>query len=87
MNRGDCREAIFRDGLDQLGWARAELERRTKGDRAKIRIARRRCTETVFTLKWIAAQLPMATWTQVAHRLQQMKDKSQAQSHNELHPG
>ena len=42
---------------------------RAKGDVRKIRIARRLRAETAVTLKWIATELHMGTWTPVANRL------------------
>ena len=35
----------------------------------KVRLARRVRAETSVTLKWIAAELHMGTWTHVANRL------------------
>jgi hypothetical protein len=61
--------------LDKLGWAGAELAARPKGDARKIRIARRLRAETAVTLKWIATELHMGTWTHVANRLQTTKGK------------
>jgi hypothetical protein len=60
---------ILKEELDQLGWTGTELAGRAKGDARKIRIARRLRTETAVTLKWIAAELQMGTWTHVANRL------------------
>ena len=55
---------------------RTEWPQRAKGDARKIRIARRLRTETAVTLKWIAAELNMGTWTHMANRL----------SHNSAQP-
>ena len=52
-----------------MGWASAELGQRLKGDREKVRMARRLRAETTVSLKWIAACLVMGTWTYVANRL------------------
>jgi len=60
---------LVREELKGLGWTNQELERRRKGDREKVRIARRLRRETTVTLKWIAACLVMGTWTYVANRL------------------
>jgi hypothetical protein len=49
-----------------------------------VRIARRLRVETAVTLKWIAEQLHMGTWTHVANRLQQAKDKSESNNQHEL---
>ena len=60
---------IIREELRTLGWESAELGRRLKGDREKVRIARRLRAETTVSLKWIATGLQMGTWTYVANRL------------------
>ena len=57
--------------LDKLGWPGAELATRAKGDPRKIQVARRLRAERAVTLKAIAAELLMGTWTHVAKRLQQ----------------
>ncbi|MCU0784543.1 MAG: hypothetical protein MUF81_10985 [Verrucomicrobia bacterium] len=75
---------ILQEELDKLGWTGAELNRRAKGDARKIRIARRLRTETAVTLKWIAAELHMGTWTHVANRLQNAKDKNESRQQDEL---
>jgi hypothetical protein len=40
--------------------------------------------ETAVTLKWIAAELHMGTWTHVANRLQNTKDKGKSTNQHEL---
>ena len=55
--------------LKGLGWREAELERRQKGDPAKLRIAIRLRRETTMTLQWIAQTLHMETKTYLAHLL------------------
>jgi len=55
--------------LKGLGWREAELERRQKGDPAKVRIAIRLRRETTMTLQWIAQTLHMGTKTHLAHLL------------------
>jgi hypothetical protein len=69
MNRGDRREAIFR----RLGWKETDLEQHRKGDRRKVKIARRLRQETTMTLQWIADRLKMGTWAHVANRLHHLK--------------
>ena len=64
---------LLNEELDKLGWTRAELARRPKGDARKIRIARRLRAETAVTLKWIAAQLHMGAWTHVTNLLSRAK--------------
>ena len=66
---------ILNEELDKLGWTGTELARLAKGDPRKIRIAQRLRTETAVTLKWIAKELRMGTWTHVANRLQKTKGK------------
>ena len=75
---------ILNEKLDTLGWRAAELAHWAKGDAHKIRIARRLRAETAVTLKWIATELHMGTWTHVANRLQNAKDKNKSKNQNEL---
>ena len=70
---------ILNEELDQLGWVATELAGRAKGDARKIRIARRLRAETAVTLKWIAAELHMGTWTHVANRLSEKPDQTNHQ--------
>ena len=60
---------LVAEELDKLGWPSAELARRAKGDSRKIYIARRLRTETAVTLKWIAKELHMGTWTHMSNLL------------------
>ena len=60
---------ILNEEPDKLGWTDAELAARAKGDARKIGIAKRLRDETAITLKWIAKELHMGTWTHVANRL------------------
>jgi len=60
---------IIKEELARLQWTVRDLQTTLKGDRRKIRIAKRLRAETTMTLKWIAAQLHMGTWTHVANRI------------------
>ena len=60
---------IMQEELRSLGWPKAELKRRRKGDEAKVALARRLREETAVSLRWIAQNLHMGTWTHVANRL------------------
>jgi len=60
---------ILNEELDKLGWTGAELAGRAKDAARKIRIVRRLRAETAVTLKWIATELHIGTWTPVANRL------------------
>lgn len=62
---------IVQEELERLGWTEAELRRRRKGDAAKVAVARRLREETAVSLKWIAENLHMGTWTHVSNRLHQ----------------
>jgi REP element-mobilizing transposase RayT len=75
---------ILGEEMDKLGWSAAELAQRAKGDARKIRIAQRLRAETAVTLKWIAEELHMGTWTHVANRLQNAKDKNESNNQHEL---
>jgi len=57
--------------LKRLRWAPEELARRRKGDARKVRMALRLRRETTMTLKWVAKELHMGTWTHVSNLLSQ----------------
>jgi len=54
-----------------LGWSGAELAQRRKGDPEKVALARRLGAETTMSLKWIASELRMGSWTYVSNLLGQ----------------
>jgi hypothetical protein len=60
---------IVQEELKRRGWTKAELKRRRKGDEAKVSLARRLREETAVSLRWIAENLYMGTWTHVSNRL------------------
>jgi hypothetical protein len=60
---------IVREELKRLGWTKAELKRRRKGDEAKVTLARRLRQETAVSLRRIAENLHMGTCTHVSNRL------------------
>ena len=62
-------ERIVKGELTRLKWTDKDLRQTPKGEKRKIRIARRLREETTMTLKWIAERLNMGTWTHVANRL------------------
>ena len=70
--------------LDKLGGTGAELAKRAKGDARKIGIAQRLRVETAVTLKWIAKELHMGSWTHVANRLKNAKSENDANKQSEL---
>ena len=62
-----CR--IVKEELKRLGWTNRDLRQRRKGDPKKVVLARRLREETAVSLKWIAQNLHMGTWTHVSNRL------------------
>ena len=54
-------------------FAREQLTQWRKGDKRKVWIALRLRRETTMTLKWMAEQLAMGTWANVARRLYEAK--------------
>jgi len=60
--------------LGQLGWSKGELKRRPKSDRHKVRLAEELRTHTTVTLKWIARELEMGSWSHVSNLLRQQRD-------------
>ena len=67
-------QRIIAEEMKRLGWKEDDLRRHRKGDRRKVRIARRLRQETTMTLKWIADRLRMGTWTHVTNRLYHLKN-------------
>ena len=61
--------------LKRIGWTAEDLKRRRKGDAKKVRIAQRLRAETTMTLKWIAGELRMGTWTHVSNLLSWQRQK------------
>ena len=66
-------ERIVAEELGRLGWPEAELAAQRKGDRRKVRMARRLRAETTMTLQWIADRLKMGASTHVSNRLYHLK--------------
>jgi putative transposase len=64
---------IVRDELQRLKWTMEELNKIRKGDKRKLRIARRLRQETPMTLKWIAGTLKTGTSANLARRLYDLK--------------
>jgi REP element-mobilizing transposase RayT len=62
-------ERIVVEELKRLKWSEGTLEKHPKGDKRKLRIARRLREETTMTLKWVADRLKMGTKTHLAHLL------------------
>ena len=60
---------MVRAGMQELGWSEKELQARPKGDKGKVRLARRLRKETTMSLKWIARELKMGSWTYVSNLL------------------
>ncbi len=61
--------------LKELGWNWDELAQRRKGDKGKVTMARRLRKETTMSLKWIAENLEMGSWTYVSNLLAQKPSK------------
>jgi hypothetical protein len=59
--------------VDAFGWVEKVLGLYPKGDRRKVKIARRLRQEKTMTLKWVADRLKMGTWTHVTNRLYQLQ--------------
>ena len=64
---------IIEQELRRRRWTRPQLTHCRKGDKRKVRIALRLRRETTMTLKWMAEQLAMGTWANVASRLYEAK--------------
>jgi putative transposase len=73
LERGEAAEAkaerIIKGELRRHRWVEVDLERRAKGDRVKIVLAARLRSDTLVSVKWIAARLHMGTAGYVNNRL------------------
>ncbi len=69
-------QRIVQEGLKEFGWKEKELASRAKGDRNKVKLARRLRTETTMSLKWIAQRLEMGVWTYVSNLLHEKQPKT-----------
>ena len=58
---------IIAEELSKSRWQAGELESRRKSDPVKVAIARRLRRETTMSLKWVAENLAMGSWTTVAN--------------------
>ena len=62
-------ERIVREEMKRLVWEEADVHERRKGDKGKVKAARRLRRETTMSLKWIAHRLHMGSWTYVSNLL------------------
>jgi hypothetical protein len=62
--------------LKRLGRTAEDLKSRRKGDVKKVRISQRLRSETTMSLKWIAGELRMGTWTQASNVLSKQGKRS-----------
>ena len=60
---------IIAQELKRRGWTEQDLRKRRKGDRHKVKLARRLRSETTMTLAWVAQHLHMGSWGYVANLL------------------
>lgn len=63
---------IIAEGLKQVDWTRADLKRHRRAIPVKVALARRLRAETAVSLKWIAANLEMGSWTHVQPALSRL---------------
>jgi putative transposase len=64
---------VVAEELKRLGWNEKQLRERRKGDNGKVQIASRLRKETTMSLKWIAQELQMGSWTYVANLVSQAR--------------
>ena len=79
--RDECMEAralrIVENGFKEASWGEGQLRKERKGHPVKVAIARRLRSETTVSLKWIAANLSMGTWTYVSNLLRPAQCQTQ----------
>ena len=64
-------ERAAMEEMKRLGWEKGDLQRRRKGHKGKVAMARRLRKETTMSLKWIAQRLQMGSWTYVSNLLRE----------------
>ncbi len=64
-------ERMITTRLKKLGWTRRDLSTRRKSDPQKVLLASEVRAQTTVSLKWIADQLKMGSWTHVSNLLRQ----------------
>ena len=64
-------ERTVMEEMKRLDWEKSDLQRRRKGDKGKVAMARRLRKETTMSLKWIAQRLQMGSWTYVSNLLRE----------------
>jgi REP element-mobilizing transposase RayT len=70
-------QGLLQKELKQRGWTERDLVELRKADPEKLKIAGRLRQETTMTLKWIAQNLHMGSWTYLSNCLVQMRAESQ----------
>ena len=66
---------IIRDRLARAGCTLKALLARPKGDKVKVDLAERLRAETTVSLKWLAQELGMGSWTYVSNLLSERRNK------------
>lgn len=69
--------SLVAEGLAAAGWDRERLRLEKKAHPVKLRMARMLRAKTTMSLKWIAAELGMGSWTYLNHLLRQTGTNSQ----------
>ncbi len=65
---------IVREELWRGGWKEGDLPGKRKGDKFRVRLARRLRRETTMSLKWIAMRPHMGSWTYVSNLLREKRN-------------
>jgi hypothetical protein len=60
--------------LRRGGWKEGDLPGKRKGDKFKVRLARRLRRETTMGLKWFAMRLHMGSWAYVSNLLHEKRN-------------
>ncbi len=66
-------QRLLEQMLRKAGWTEVDLEKRRKGEKAKVQMARRLRTETTMSWKWIAQQLRMGHWRSAANAVRSVR--------------
>ena len=66
---------IIKDRLEREDCTLKALRERPKGDKVKVELAERLRAETTMSLKWLAQELEMGSWTYVSNLLSERRNK------------
>lgn len=72
-NERERAQRLISERLAAVGWDRARLRKECKGHPIKVRIAREIRNQSTMSMKWIASELSIGSWTHLNHLLRRQR--------------